>query len=177
MPTPEIADCTGLWQRSLLINADGSKDSGAGVLWLQGITAYVDSRGFAGRLQQSGEVFEWHRDVDLEPPGPFPDAGTMHWDGEVLVETGVHEHYVEHWLRDEGTIGPSGAAFLRSPDGSKGLLLRVGDLFGWAGGSAVAIGPVGGRDWKELAIMLSNNHVQANGVRWSIETTEGSVNP
>ena len=100
-----IAECTGLWRRTLLIDADGSRDTGGDVRWLQGITAYVDSRGFAGPLHQRGNVFEWHRDVDLEPPGPFPDAGAMHWDGDVLVETGVHEDYVEHWVRDAGLGG------------------------------------------------------------------------
>ncbi|MDT5150380.1 MAG: hypothetical protein QOI01_2113 [Mycobacterium sp.] len=177
MPAPEIAGCAGLWRRSLLIDADGSRDTGAGVLWLQGITAYVDSRGFAGRLQQSGDVFEWHRDVDLEPPGPFPDAGTMHWDGEVLVETGLHADYAEHWVRDEGPTGPSGALFLRAPDGGNGLLLRVGALFGWAGGSAVLIGAVGGPQWNAIEIKLSDNEVQTTGVRWRVEGSEGNVNP
>jgi hypothetical protein len=170
-----IAECAGLWRRTLLINADGSRDAGGGVRWLQGITAYVDSRGFAGPLHQRGDVFEWHRDVDLEPPGPFPDAGTMRWDGGVLVETGVHEDYVEHWVRDEGSAGACGAAFLRTSDGADGLLLRVGDLYGWAGGGSVVIGSVGGPEWTELGIMLSANHVQASGQRWNIERSEGNL--
>jgi len=177
MTVPEIAACAGLWRRSLLIDADGRHDTSTGVLWLQGITAYVDSRGFAGRLGQTGEVFEWRRDVDLEPPGEFPDAGSMHWDGDVLVETGVHENYVEHWVRDPASIGECGAAFLRAPDGADGLLVRVGDLFGWAGASKVTIGSVGGDEWECLAITLSDSDVQASGVRWSIERTEGNLNP
>ncbi|MCW2511534.1 MAG: hypothetical protein JWR11_576 [Mycobacterium sp.] len=172
-----MGECGGLWRRTLLIDADGTHDARTGVRWLQGSTAYVDSRGFAGRLHQSGDVFEWHRDVELEPPGEFPDAGSMQWDGDVLVETGVHANYVEHWVRDEGTTDPCGAAFLRAPDGTDGLLLRVGDLFGWAGAGAVAIGQVGGQDWEELGIMLSDNEVQANGVRWIIERREGNLHP
>jgi hypothetical protein len=172
-----MGECGGLWRRTLLIDADGRHDARTGVRWLQGSTAYVDSRGFAGRLHQSGDVFEWHRDVELEPPGEFPDAGSMQWDGDVLVETGVHENYVEHWVRDEGTADPCGAAFLRAPDGTDGLLLRVGDLFGWAGAGAVAIGPVGGQDWEVLGIMLSDNEVQAYGVRWIIERSEGNLHP
>ncbi len=175
MTAPAIADCAGLWRRTLLIDADGSRDAGSGVLWLQGTTAYVDSRGFAGPLHQSGGVFEWHRDVDLEPPGPFPDAGSMHWDGDVLVETGVHEDYVEHWVRDADSAGECGAVFLCAPDGADGLLLRVGEKFGWAGAGAVVIGTVGGREWTELAIVLSDNGVQANGTRWNIERSEGNV--
>ncbi|MCW2733921.1 MAG: hypothetical protein JWR13_4737 [Mycobacterium sp.] len=172
-----IAECAGLWRRTLLIDADGSRDTGGGVRWLQGRTAYVDSRGFAGRLQQSGDVFHWHRDVDLEPPGPFPDAGSMHWEGEVLVETGVHEDYVEHWVRDDDSAGSCWAVFLRAPDGADGLLLRVGDLFGWAGAGAVVIGPVGGSEWEELAITVSDNEVQSSGVRWNVERSEGNLYP
>jgi hypothetical protein len=170
-----IGECAGLWRRTLLINADGSRDTGGGVRWLQGATAYVDSRGFAGRLHQRGDVFEWHRDVDLEPPGPFPDAGSMHWEGDVLVETGVHEDYVEHWVRDDGPAGASGAAFLRAPDGADGLLLRIGDLFGWAGKGSVVIGAVGGPVWTDIGIMLSDKHVQAGGQRWNIERSEGNL--
>ena len=70
--------------------------------WLQGITAYVDTRGFAGRLSQHGDVFEWQRLIDIEPPGPFPDAGRMRWEARVLIEVGVHEDYVEHWVRQDG---------------------------------------------------------------------------
>ena len=170
---PDIADCAGLWRRTLLVGADGSRDTTTGVLWLQGISAYVDSRGFAGRLERRGDVFEWRRDVDLQAPGPFPDAGTMSWDGEVLVETGVHEDYVEHWVRDKGATAPCGAVFLRASGGGDGLLLRVGERFGWAGAGTVVIGDVGDPRWNELAIELSGNRSDAS--RWSTQRTEGSL--
>jgi hypothetical protein len=171
------SDCTGLWRRTLLVRADGTRDSGSDVVWLQGHTAYVDSRGFAGRLHQHGDVFEWHRDVDLEPPGPFPDAGAMRWDGRTLIETGVHEDYVEHWVRDMGPTTPCGAVFVRGPDGKPGLLVRVGPLFGWAGGDTVLIDEVGGPVWSALRIGLCGNQIQANGVRWIIDRSEGNVSP
>jgi hypothetical protein len=174
---PSIEECAGLWRRTLLIGADGSRDTGTDVVWLQGITGYVDSRGFAGTLGQRGDVFEWHRDVDLEQPGPFPDAGVMRWDGDSLIETGVHEHYVEHWVREQGPMTPSGAVFLSAPDGGAGLLVRVGDRFGWAGAGTVLIDTVGGPRWNALAIDSSDDHVQANGVRWNIERSEGNVKP
>ncbi len=169
------SDCAGLWRRTLLINPDGSRDSGTGVTWLQGITAYVDTRGFAGTLSQSDNVFEWHRSVDLEPPGPFPDAGSMHWSDGVLVETGVHAEYVEHWCRESEAATPCGALFLVAPSGQPGLLLRVGQLFGWAGGGTVLIDSVEGPQWN--ALVISGEHVWANGVRWTIERREGNVNP
>lgn len=170
-----MADCTGLWRRTLLVGADGSRDTGGNVRWLQGITAYVDSRGFAGPLHQHGNVFEWHRDVDLEPPGPFPDAGAMHWDGDALIETGVHEDYSEHWVRDADSAGTCAAAFLRSPDGAPGLLMRVGDLFGWAGSGSVVIGALGGAEWTNLQITPSEDYVDAAGQRWSIGRSEGKL--
>jgi hypothetical protein len=171
------SDCTGLWRRTLLVGADGSRDSGTDVVWLQGLTAYVDSRGFAGRLHQHDDVFEWQRDVDLEPPGEFPDAGVMRWDGRTLIETGVHEAYVEHWVRDVKQTTPCGALFVRGPDAKPGLLLRVGALFGWAGGGTVLIDEVDGSGWTELGIGLCGNQIQASGVRWIIERSEGKVNP
>jgi hypothetical protein len=104
--TADIADCAGLWRRTLLIDTDGSRDTNADVRWLQGITAFVDLRrpvprpdfsgaqsisdftglqrnwlstqdGFAGRLSQRGDVFEWSHFTRLQPPGAHPDAGRM----------------------------------------------------------------------------------------------------
>ena len=168
-------DWSGMWRRSLLIDASGAGDTSAGVRWLQGDTAYVDSRGFGGRLERTGDVFRWHREVDLEPPGPFPDTGRMHWEGETLVETGVHEDYVEHWVRDEESTGPSGAVFLHGPDGDEGVLLRVGPSFGWVGAGAVHIGRVGDPQWTSLSITLSDNDVQAAGIRWCVSASEGMI--
>ena len=168
------SDCIGRWRRTLLIEADGSRDTGTDITWLQGITAYVDSRGFAGTLSQADDVFSWHRAVELEPPGPHPDEGSMRWQDGILVETGVHADYVEHWTRDGAAVTPCGALFLATPDGDAGLLIRVGDLFGWAGGGDVVIDAVGGRRWN--ALVITGEYVQANGVRWTVERCEGNVN-
>jgi hypothetical protein len=175
--TPVLADCAGLWRRTLLIESDGSRNTGTDVRWLQGATGYVDSRGFAGTLHQRGETFEWHRDVALEPPGPFPDAGSMRWDGRTLIETGVHENYVEHWVRDDGSTEPCGALFLTAPDVGTGLLVRVGGMFGWAGAGEVVIDAVGAPRWNALVIDAGGQGVQANGVRWLAARHEGTVNP
>ena len=170
-----IGDCTGLWRRSLLIDANGAGDTSAGVTWLQGDTAYVDSRGFAGHLECTGDVFHWHRDVDLEPPGQFPDAGKVHWEGDTLVETGVHEDYVEHWVRDEGPMEQGGAVFLRAPDAGDAVLLRVGPWFGWVGARAVYVGHVADPQWKALSVTVSDNEVHAGGVRWGVLHSEGMI--
>jgi hypothetical protein len=169
------AECSGLWRRTLLIEADGTHVTGGDVCWLQGESAYVDSRGFGGRLEQRGEVFEWHRMMDLEPPSSTPDVGAMHWDGDTLVETGVHADYVEHWARDDGSTSPRWAVMLRSADEGAALLLRVGAMFGWACATAVTLAAVGGDQWEALAPGLSAGEVRVNGVRWEVVQSEGDV--
>ncbi|BBY16844.1 hypothetical protein [Mycolicibacterium litorale] len=169
-----IGECTGLWRRTLLVEADGSRDTGTGVVWLQGESAYVDSRGFAGTLLQRGNIFEWRRDIDLQPPGEFPDVGAVHWDGDTLVERGVHADYVEHWVRDSGPATPCSALWLTAGV-AHGLLLRVGGRFGWASGTSVVVGAVGDSRWNALDITTSGPRLRAGGVRWDIERTEGEV--
>jgi hypothetical protein len=164
------SDCVGLWRRTLLVEADGSRDTGTDVTWLQGITAFVDSRGFAGTLHDSDGVFEWRRSVDLEPPAS-PDFGEMRWEESTLVETGVHADYVEHWVRDSIPQTPCWATFLTGPDGGPGLLLRVGTQFGFAGAGHVVIGEVGAPEW--VAVEVGPNTVRANDVLWTIERREG----
>ena len=97
-------------------------------------TAYVDTRGFAGRLSQHGDVFEWQRLIDIGPPGPFPDAGRMRWESGALVEVGVHEDYVEHWVRQDGPVAPCWALFAENA-----ILLRAGAQFGLADRSGVVV--------------------------------------
>ncbi|HEX3547736.1 MAG TPA: hypothetical protein VHU62_14330 [Mycobacterium sp.] len=174
MRTVLMADCAGLWRRTLLVGADGSRDTGTDVVWLQGITAYVDSRGFAGRLGQRDAVFEWRRDIDITPPGPFPDAGRMRWEDGTLIEIGVHENYVEHWARGDGTVSPCGALFLRR-DSDDAILLRVGEAFGWADPRGVLLGSIDEPEWATLSPRLHGSDLEANGVRWYVQESEGNV--
>lgn len=174
MSAEPVGDCTGLWRRTLLIEADGSRDTGTDVLWLQGLSAYVDSRGFAGELLRDADVFEWRRDIDTAPPQPTPDVGEMRWDGGTLVETGVHADYVEHWVRAPGPTSPCWAVALRSPHG-RALLLRVGEMFGWATTDTVVVDRVDGRHWAALGVAQAAGELRANGVRWSVERFEGTV--
>jgi hypothetical protein len=204
----EMAECVGLWRRTLLIDADGSRDTTTDVRWLQGLTAFVDLRrpvppdpaaqdGFAGRLQQHDDVFEWTRFVGLRPAGEHPDAGRMRWDGDVLVETGVHDDYVEHWVL-EPAAGPCWALNLFDPDSGEALLLRVGEHFGWAqrgspktaGVDEISMGFVGAtweitdssdssRHGVDLAPRLAGSELTllGNGGRtWTVKDSEGEVN-
>jgi hypothetical protein len=170
-----LSACAGLWRRTLLIEADGSRVPGGDVRWLQGDSVYVDSRGFGGVLEQRASVFEWHRMVDLEPPGPFPDVGEMRWDGDTLVETGVHADYVEHWVRDDGPRTPCWALTVRSAEAGDAVLLRVGGAFGWLCSTEVALGVVGDAEWEALAPRLSEGELHANGARWTVVRNEGNT--
>lgn len=175
MTTDPIGDCTGLWRRTLLVEADGSRDTGTDVRWLQGHSAYVDSRGFAGALLRDCAIFEWRRDIDTGPTQPVADVGAMGWDGDTLVETGVHADYVEHWVREPAPTTPCWAVALRSPRGNA-LLLRVGEMFGWAAADTVVVDRVGGPQWAALDLTHATAELHANGVRWSVERSEGDVN-
>ncbi|WP_405136134.1 hypothetical protein [Nocardia sp. NBC_01388] len=155
-----IAECAGLWQRTLLVDTDGSQDLTTDVRWLQGLTRFVDLRrptprpdfsgvrcaseltdqqhgwlrmqdGFAGELTQYDDVFHWQRHLQLQPPGPHPDEGRMSYAAGVLVEIGVHADYFEHWTRD-APARDCWAMDVESPTGARALLLRVDDHFGWA---------------------------------------------
>ena len=192
--TPVIAECTGLWRRTLLIEADGSRNTGTNVVWLQGLSLFVDVRGpgegFAGQLDQRLDVFEWTRLVDLQPPG-LPDAGRMSWADDVLVEVGVHADYTEHWGREPGPVEPCWGLLVSAPDGAA-VLVRVGERFGWAYRRAdaadVCLGEITGSAWR-ITVSADSSRVGAvlsprltsgqlrvdDDIAWEIKESEGSV--
>lgn len=167
MTAVSARDCIGLWRRVLLVPAEGPPDTSTDVLWLQGPTGYVDTRGFAGALSQSDDVFSWHRDVDTEP-AELPDAGRMHWEDSTLIETGVHERYTEHWVREYGPAEPAGALFL-SAGAERAVLVRVGRLIGWA----TAAGALVADAERIQGWPCHEDHIVADGVRWTITAREG----
>jgi hypothetical protein len=193
-----MSECVGLWRRTLLIDTDGSRDTITDVRWLQGITGFVDLRrpadpaawdGFAGRLYQDGDVFEWDRFTGLQPQEQ-PDAGRMHWDGDILVETGVHADYVEHWVL-EPAPGPCWALSLGGALGGQALLLRVGPHFGWARSTAdgveITLGSVTDAGWivadssdrarhgVDLVPALRAGELAVSDGIWTITDSEGEV--
>lgn len=193
--TPVVAECTGLWRRTLLVQADGTTDITANVQWLQGLSAFVDLRGpgegFAGRLSQRGDVFEWTRLIDLQPPSP-PDAGRMSWQGDTLVEVGVHADYTEHWLREFGPEQPCWALLLSGAGSARAVLVQVGERFGWAkrdGDVAeISLGAIDGNHWRIIdsaddarvgAVLrprLASGQLRVDDdIAWTIEAQEGSV--
>ncbi len=158
MPPP-IRELRGLWTRSLIAWPNGERDTTTAVRWLQGSSAYIDLRqpalpdfshvnglaaltvedclrlaaqeGFSGHFGFDGSFFEWAREIDYQPKPLYSDAGSLHWEGDVLVETGRDIAYIEHWHRDPAlAAAPAAALALRCKDsGVKGRLLRVGANF------------------------------------------------
>src|SRR5215468_8805835 len=126
---PAIGELRGVWRRSRIEWADGARDDTTAVVWLQGISWYVDLRqpagapdfagvrclrdlsyehltwmarqqGFAGELTRDGSWFRWRHLVDLDArPPESPDVGGLSWCGDMLVEAGRYLPYQEHWHR------------------------------------------------------------------------------
>jgi hypothetical protein len=97
-------------------------------LWL------AQQQGFAGQLGFDGTHYEWRRSIDFQPSAAGADAGSLCWQGEILVETGRDSAYVEHWHRDSSAPTlPAAAVTLRDADeNTAAALLRVGPLFMFA---------------------------------------------
>ena len=169
-PPAGVADLQGLWRRSIIARPGGASDTTTSVHWLQGPHAYIDLRqpapipdfshartledltyddcvwlarqeGFAGDLSFDGMHFEWLREIDFQPPSPSADAGSLRWEGEVLIETGRDADYIEHWHRDPSI--PTTPADLVDLQGrahkTRATLLRVGPHFMFARARATSL--------------------------------------
>lgn len=143
--TPVPERYRGVWARTLL-QTPGRRDDSTFVRWLQTTQHHADLRipagprdpaalqGFSGctTVDDPGgdEVCHWHRELDLQPPGLFPDAGHMRFETpDRVIETGVHGDYLEVWERLPGSTGRS-------------VVLTRGDTrFLVAGGFAMRVRP------------------------------------
>lgn len=175
----------GPLRRTLIVHADGRRDTTSDVVWLQGPSLYVDLRvphpeagpdarpeGFAGRWTLDGDLARWSRLVDVRPPGPFPDEGTLRPHPElrdVLVEDGVHEPYVEHWrLPSPPTVGrPVGGMLAVTADGRRAVAVRVAADLGLAvqSGATVAGAHAPGAD--AAGAIVAMGRVDGEG-RWRL---------
>lgn len=157
-----ISDLGGLWQRSLIVRPDGTRDTSTWVAWLQGPVFFADLRipadrpsfsavqcrddltpkhvrwlagqeGFAGRLLTDGPCVLWQRDLDLQPTTQLGDAGRLRMEGNIMIEEGRDVPYVEHWWHDARSIQPHGAARLADTQGQcGGYIIRAGERFMFA---------------------------------------------
>jgi hypothetical protein len=97
---------TSHWHADLRIPA--KRPDFSGVSGLDGCNAahlaWLGSQhGFAGLTEvvanASSEICTWHRLVDFQPPTSIPDAGTMQFEQDKLIEIGVHQDYLEQWTK------------------------------------------------------------------------------
>jgi hypothetical protein len=114
--------------------------------------------GFAGCLVQDGTAFTWRRELDLQPPGAFVDEATLRYDAtddEVLIEDGIHQVYAEHWTSLGVASSPRWGVRVSGEDDQLGLLIRVGDWFGWACGPAAGTdSDAAGSPWLRTEVSL-----------------------
>ena len=88
-----------------------------------------------------------------------------------MVEVGVHEDYVEHWVRQDGPVAPCWALFAENA-----ILLRAGAQFGLGGPKRCGAWTRSAvREWTALNPHVNGDDLVANGVGRSIEDSEGDV--
>lgn len=114
-------------------------------------------QGFAGitlvRADGGRELCSWRRLLDRQPPQDAPDEGWMDFEADLLVETGVHAPYLEHWRRLPGT--GERIAVLRAPGQ---MLFLAGNWvmhLAWPEQDAASAPPAG----LDLAISLGRREV------------------
>ena len=83
--------------------------------------------GFAGITQFANGLCEWQRALDYVPFTGEPDQGTLHWEGDILIEIGPDDAYKEEWQR----IATGPTATLTATNGSawEKWLVICGDYF------------------------------------------------
>lgn len=115
------------------------------------LTWLATQQGFAGitTVDRATTETHWLRQVDFQPPAEFPDAGHASFENGMLVETGIHTDYVEHWHLVPGS-DDGFSVFRCLDDGPPAFLLTAGalvmyvrsrsvafDIQGWAHGEAL----------------------------------------
>jgi len=121
------ADLQGHWRRDW-IKAPDFEDTTTRVHWLQAGALFADLRvpadlpalqggcladldaatlqsllrveGFAGEITVTDSQCTWHRAINWQGALARPDVGAMWFDGDVLIEDGVHAQYREAWLAE-----------------------------------------------------------------------------
>ncbi len=150
------AELSGLWRRDYLKPANAPADTSTWVGWLQGRRYYCDLRqpaalpdlshvrrltdltrddlrslagqqGFAGELTVRNGTAHWQRLYDFQPDSGVADRATLEQTGDLLLETGTEQPYVEQWTRSEGRVSDSfGALLTDTVAGCRGIVVRAG---------------------------------------------------
>ncbi len=82
-------------------------------------------QGFAGvtRVDPGNDDTAWLRWVDFQPPATLPDEGHAAFRDGMLVETGIHADYLEHWHHVPGS--DQGFAVFRQCEATRPAWLLV----------------------------------------------------
>ena len=148
----------GVWRRRLLTNTTGVRDDTSEVYWLQTAHLHGDVRlpqpptlaasletcshaqqlalseqaGFAGITGVNGDICQWHRLIDFQPPGGRADIGRMRFESsERLLEDGLDNSYHEVWQRLPESQGSNWGIWLSAADepARQACLLVAGEYF------------------------------------------------
>jgi hypothetical protein len=198
----------GLWQRRLL-RTPATEDRTTRVYWLQTPSWHADLRipidrpalegragfgalgeedmlalarqqGFAGITEVEGDLCQWHRRFDYQPPSGFNDIGRMQFETpDRLLEYGVEQDYFEVWERVPGG-DESRVLELDDGDGRPALQLSVGPwvmlvrprptTLGRATGLAACLAAAGTQDRAALLdFEISFGRRDRTGDIWRIE--------
>lgn len=140
---PEDTTTTVLWLQTSSWHADlripARRPDFSGVSTMNVLSAaqkawLASQQGFAGvtEITNSGstEICTWHRVLDYQPTALIPDAGCMWFSPDKLIETGVHQDYLEHWEKlpgsDEGFAVLERTDEIDTPAYPRELLLVAG---------------------------------------------------
>ncbi len=145
-PAPTLAEMTGMWRRSLIVEPDGARDSSSQVRWLQGRTLFADLRQpealpdflhvrGLNDLRHRGLCSAFNAGRFCGPSGVRrrllrmaaadrfsaargnADAARLWWEEDILMEAGRDVAYVEYWMRDPTVVTrPLAAVQLRDDD-------------------------------------------------------------
>jgi allophanate hydrolase len=189
------------WHRQALAVPGACVDETTEVEWLQAGEFYIDLRtpadmptitgasldgltrddllalcaqqGFAGRLAVDGDEWTWWRDVDLHPAEPLPDRGRLKLSDGLLIESGIGRDYYEDWVAAPGAEDAIELS-LRDDTGRAGMLLRVGDRFGYVRGRA-GVAPAAGTTLRDAVAAVDLAAARAlMDLEISLGTIDGS---
>ena len=163
----------GVWQRTLLATTGGVHDTTTAVYWLQTASLFADLRipqpepqdaagralqaGFAGVTAIDGDICQWHRAIDFQPPSGRDDIGRMRFErADYLLEDGLDGSYHEVWERLPESLGRNWGVWLAANGGRQGCLLLAGDCFLFAAGRGAVLPPA-----ESLSALLAEGDAEA----------------
>jgi isopenicillin N synthase-like dioxygenase len=195
-----IEELSGSWRRLMLSLPGHCVNTLTEVEWLQAGPLYIDLRqatALAGRIGASclaevspedalllatqeafaGEFVltrtegEWLREIDFRPSASIRDCGLLEAHGNLLIEQGIENDYIEHWQRQGiGASGTEWSARFLTEDGAPVIVVRHGNRFGYARDRAAPLG-----SGSTLAELVSDTSLDVSRAVIDCEVSLGTV--